>query len=278
MKPPIILSIAGSDSSGGAGIQADIKTAAALGVYAATAITAVTVQNTEGVRGILPVPAHTVKAQIEAVMDDVAVDAVKTGMLGSPETVRAVAEAVDKYRPRFVVIDPVMVSTSGHTLATEETAAAIRELLFPRATLITPNIDEAKQFTGTAIRTVEEMIEVGKKLIGMGCNAVLMKGGHLAGEQLEDVLLHNRQLLHYKGQRINTRNTHGTGCTLSSAIACYLALNNDLKTAVGLAKLYLAEALQGAALWELGRGHGPVNHAFAIEDWEIVKKQILKKD
>ncbi|MDR1698591.1 MAG: bifunctional hydroxymethylpyrimidine kinase/phosphomethylpyrimidine kinase [Prevotellaceae bacterium] len=263
MKVPIILSIAGSDSGGGAGIQADIKTASAIGVYAATAITAITVQNTMGVRNVLPVPYSIVNEQIEAVMDDMAVDAIKTGMLGEPEIVVAIADAIDKYAPPFVVVDPVMVSTSGHRLIAERTAELMKELLFPRATLITPNIDEATVLTGIPISTVEDMLDAGKALLKMGCKAVLMKGGHLAGEEMTDILLQeNQEPKFYWSERIDTPNTHDTGCTLSSAIASYLALGNDLEKAVGLAKIYISKAIRAGADWQIGEGNGPVNHLF----------------
>ncbi len=257
----IILSIAGSDSGGGAGIQADIKTASAIGVYAATAITAITVQNTVGVRNVLPIPYEIVNEQIEAVLDDMAVDALKIGMLGDSEIVVAIADAIDKYTPPYVVLDPVMVSTSGHSLAADRTVELMKELLFPRATLLTPNTDEATALTGIPVSTVEDMLEAGNALLKMGCKAVLMKGGHLSGNEMTDILLQeNREPKFYWSERIDTPNTHGTGCTLSSAIASYLALGNDLEKAVGLAKIYISKAIRAGADWRLGEGRGPVNH------------------
>ena len=261
MKIPIVLSIAGSDSGGGAGIQADIKTTSAIGVYAATAITAITVQNTVGLRDVMPVPYSIVNGQIEAVLDDMAVDAIKTGMLGEPEIVVAVAGAIDKYAPQYVVLDPVMISTSGHSLIAERTAEQMKELLFPRATLLTPNTDEATKLTGIKISSVEDMLEAGKFLLSMGCKAVLMKGGHLAGNEMTDILLQqNHEPKFYRSERIDTPNTHGTGCTLSTAIASYLALGNDLPKAVGLAKIYISKAIRAGANWKIGEGFSPVNH------------------
>jgi hydroxymethylpyrimidine/phosphomethylpyrimidine kinase len=259
----ILLSIAGSDSGGGAGIQADIKTASAIGVYAATAITAITVQNTVGVRDVMPVPYPIINGQIEAVLDDMAVDAIKTGMLGEAETVVAVADAIDKYKPPYVVLDPVMISTSGHSLIANRTVELMKEMLFPRATLITPNIDEATALTGIKISSVDNMLEAGNALMKMGCKAVLMKGGHLAGDEMTDILLQeNEEPKFYWSERINTPNTHGTGCTLSTAIASYLALGNRLEKAVEQAKIYISKAIAAGAEMHIGKGHGPVKHFF----------------
>ena len=263
MKTPIILSIAGSDSGGGAGIQADIKTASAIGVYATTAITAVTVQNTVGVRAVQAINPAIVSGQIEAVLDDMAVDAIKIGMLGEPEVVVAVADAIDKYQPHYVVLDPVMISTSGHSLIAERTAELMKELLFPRAILLTPNTDEATALTGIKISSAEDMLEAGKALLKMGCKAVLMKGGHLAGNEMTDILLQeNQEPKFYWSERIDTPNTHGTGCTLATAIASYLALGNNLEKAVGLAKIYISKAIRAGADWKIGKGYSPVNHLF----------------
>lgn len=257
---PNVLSIAGSDPSGGAGIQADIKTFGALGCFGMAAITALTAQNTKGVAGVFTVPPDFVTAQIETLFDDIRIDAIKVGMLGSPEIVAAVAAALRK-RPRMpIVVDPVLVSTSGHALGSEEVGAAILHDLAPLATLLTPNLGEAAALSGRAVATdLAEMETTGRTLVSAGVRAVLVKGGHLDGDAA-DLLCTVDQCEQIPGRRIATRNTHGTGCTLSSAIAAFLAGGSPLPEAVRQAKTYLEGALAGADHLAVGHGHGPVDH------------------
>lgn len=261
---PTALTIAGSDSGGGAGIQADLKTFSALGVFGASVITAITAQNTYEVRGIQAISPEIVCQQLEAVFDDLTIDAVKTGMLHNTDAVKAIAKCFDKYKPRYVVVDPVMISTSGSRLIEEDTIETIKEKLFCRATLITPNLHEAELLSGISIRGKEDMAYAARKLLGMGCKAVLMKGGHLEGESRTDLLFStDKKPLSLDCATIYTNNSHGTGCTLSSAIAAYLALGNELHLAVLKAKEYISHALQKGADVKTGNGHGPVNHFFA---------------
>ena len=262
---PTCLTIAGSDSSGGAGIQADLKTMSALGVYGMSVITAVTAQNTCGVTGIQAITPDIVKAQLEAVFSDIACDAVKIGMLFSVETIAATIDMLDKYAPRHIVLDPVLVSTSGHRLYGDDRLVdALKAGLFPRATLITPNTEEAALLSGIAIHSEPDMYRAGEVLLEMGCRAVLIKGGHLMQQAMNDILFTsgNAPLL-FSAEKVDTPNTHGTGCTLSSAIASYLALGKELKTAIALAKQYVHEGLTAGAHVTVGHGHGPLNHLFA---------------
>lgn len=257
-----ILTIAGSDCSGGAGIQADIKTISALGGYAASAITAITVQNTCGVTGIHPVPASYVKAQIEAVMTDINPAAIKIGMINDVEIVSAIASCIKKYNPKFVVFDPVMVSTSGCKLIEDKAIDAIKNELIPLSTIITPNLSEAKVLTGDKIGNAESMIVAGKKILDYGCHSVLIKGGHLEGNDMCDVLCVKGEDTPYiyKADKITSNNTHGTGCTLSSAIATYLALGHTLQEAIKLAKDYVHKGISSGKDVCIGHGHGPLNH------------------
>lgn len=261
-KYPSVLSIAGSDCSGGAGIQADIKALSALGVYAASAVTAVTVQNTVGVRAVHPVPPAVVAGQIQAVMDDLRPDALKTGMLGGRQTISAVAACLRKYAPRHVVCDPVMVSTSGHRLMEEDAIGALTGELMPLATLVTPNLNEAEALWGRPLHSVDEMKQAAAALLRFGCRAVLLKGGHLEGGEMCDVLqIAGESLPHlYRCPRIDSPNTHGTGCTLSAAIAAFLALGEPLAGAVGRAKAYVTRAIEAGNGIRAGEGHGPLNH------------------
>jgi len=259
-----VLSIAGSDSGGGAGIQADLKTFAALGCYGMTAITAVTAQNTCGVTGIHGIPPEMLKAQIDAVVQDIGVDAVKIGMLHSPEVVRVVADAIRAYQLPHVVLDPVMVATSGDRLIAQETVGVLVQELFPLAEVITPNLDEAGWLLGRSIKGVETLDEAAQALCAMGAHAVLLKGGHLPGDWVVDVLATRsgmRQRL--ESARIATRNGHGTGCTLSSAIAAHLAMGLPLVQAVEAARAYILGAIAAGADVITGRGHGPLNHGHA---------------
>ena len=261
----IALTIAGSDSGGGAGIQADLKTFSALGVYGASAITALTAQNTRAVTAVHDVPPGIVAAQIDAVFDDLKVRAVKTGMLFSAELVQAVAEALEG-RNVPVVVDPVMVAKSGDVLLRDDAIAAMRELLFPLAEVLTPNLPEAARLLNRPIAADETEIEIqGRALLAFGPRAVLMKGGHAHGSRCVDVLVaENRSPLRFEAARSGTRNTHGTGCTLSAAIAAHLALGADLPAAVREAHAYLQGAINAADLLTVGSGHGPVHHFHGI--------------
>lgn len=263
-----VLTIAGSDSGGGAGIQADLKTIAALGCYGMSAITALTAQNTVAVTGIMPVAPEFVADQIDAVADDIGIDAVKTGMLHSAPIIRVVAERLAHHRPPHIVVDPVMVAKSGDRLLQEEAIAAMRADLLPLATIITPNLPEAGVLLGRTIDDLEAMREAAVALADLGPRAVLLKGGHLGGERATDVLYvaPRGEPTMLDEERIATANTHGTGCTLSSAIAAYLAKGCDLREAVARAKAYLTAALRVGAGYRLGRGHGPVHHFHAY--WE----------
>ncbi|MEY2619145.1 MAG: hypothetical protein RL522_2147 [Pseudomonadota bacterium] len=258
-----VLSIAGSDSGGGAGLQADLKTFAALGCFGMTAITALTAQNTTGVRAIHAVPLDMLHAQIDAVVEDIGVDAVKVGMLHSSATVAAVATAIDRHRLQQVVLDPVMVATSGATLIDREAIEVLVAQMFPRATLVTPNLDEAALLVGRPLTNEADMDAAGRELIARGARAVLVKGGHLAGNSVSDLLLtRDGARLWLRGPRIPSANTHGTGCTLSSAIAAHLARGMALPDAVRAARDYVRGALQAGAPVRTGEGSGPLNHAW----------------
>jgi hydroxymethylpyrimidine/phosphomethylpyrimidine kinase len=261
---PRILSIAGSDSGGGAGIQADLKTIAALGCYGMTAITAITAQNTCGVSGIHAVPPEMLAAQIDAVMSDIGVDAVKIGMLHDPEVVHMVAAAIRKYKLQRVVLDPVMVATSGDVLIAPPTVAVLVKELFPLVTVITPNLDETSLLLNRPIQNHTDLDAAAHQLCALGVPAALVKGGHLPGDEVADVLLDASGKLHtFASKRIASQNTHGTGCTLSSAIACYLALGFNLFDAVAQARNYILQAIATGADVKTGAGHGPLNHGFA---------------
>lgn len=264
---PRVLTIAGSDSGGGAGIQADLKTFSALGCYGMSAITALTAQNTQGVRAIHGVPADFLAQQMAAVVEDIGIDAVKIGMLHTPEVVRVVAQAIDRYALPNVVLDPVMVATSGDALIQAETVSVLVQELFPRVAVITPNLDEAALLLGRPVRAVADMDAACTDLLARGARAVLLKGGHLGDEVLTDVLAVAGQpaadWLRLSGPRIASRNVHGTGCTLSSAIAAQLALGLDLPAAITAAHTYVRAAIAAGAEVRTGHGHGPLNHAHA---------------
>jgi hydroxymethylpyrimidine/phosphomethylpyrimidine kinase len=258
-----VLIIAGSDSSAGAGIQADLKTCAALGVYGTTAITALTAQNTKGVTGIHEVPAEFVAAQIDAVVEDIRPDAVKVGMLANAAIIEAVAAKIKEHALPFVVVDPVMVARSGDRLLREDAVRALRELLLPLADVVTPNIQEAEDLTGHPVRTDEEVRAAAREIQSLGARNAVIKGGHRGGEAAVDVLFDGRAFHEFAAPRIETRNTHGTGCTFASAIAAFLARQESVPEAVQHAKDYLTEALRRAE--PIGHGHGPVNHLW---NWE----------
>ena len=264
-----VLTIAGSDSGGGAGIQADLKTIASLGCYGMTAITAITAQNTLGVTAIHGVPPEILKAQLQAVLDDIGVDAVKIGMLHSPEIVEVVAWAIDHYKLDKVVLDPVMVATSGDTLVGQDTVKVLVRELFGRASVVTPNLDEAALLLGHPIASIAALDQAAVDLLALGAQAALLKGGHLAGDELVDVLAQpNHALVHLQSRRIDSRNVHGTGCTMSSAIACFLALGLELPEAVAQARDYILQAIAKGAPVRTGQGHGPLNHGHApIPSW-----------
>ena len=256
-----VLIIAGSDSGGGAGIQADIKTVTALGGYAATAITAITVQNTLGVFGVYPIPAEIIRAQGRAAIDDIGADVIKTGMLVDVATVETAAALID-HAGVPAVIDPVMVATSGDPLAGPEAAAAISRLLIPRAALLTPNAPEAAALTGRAVETMDDLRRAGDALLRLGARAVLMKGGHIACETVTDLLITAAGETTFSGPRIVTRHTHGTGCTLASACAVGLAQGLRLDQAVAGAWAYVAEAIRRAP--GFGAGSGPLDHGWPL--------------
>lgn len=259
------LTIAGSDSGGGAGIQADLKAFSAHGVYGASVITALTAQNTQGVRAIFDVEPGFIAAQIDAVFEDLAVDAVKIGMLGQPEVIAVVAERLRHWRPRFVVLDPVMVAKSGDKLLAEEAVSALKSELLPLANLITPNLPEALVLLGeTSVVERRQMAGVAARLQGLGPANVLLKGGHLTGAESPDLLMHGGELIWLEGARHDTSNTHGTGCTLSASIAALLARKLTLPEAVSRAKRYVGEAIAAADGLNVGHGHGPVHHFYHL--------------
>ena len=256
-----VLAIAGSDSGGGAGIQADIKAITALGGHASTAITAITVQNTLGVTGLHPIPVAVVIAQARAVLDDIGADAIKTGMLGEVEVVEAVAALLAE-ADLAAVIDPVMIAKGGAPLLEPRALDAVRTLLVPQAALLTPNAPEAAALTGRAVATTDDLRRAGEALLAMGARAVLMKGGHVAGPVLTDILMTPAGETTFDGPRLETRHTHGTGCTLASACAAGLAQGQTLEAAVARAWAYVAEAIRRAP--GFGAGHGPLDHAWPL--------------
>ncbi|MDO9299310.1 bifunctional hydroxymethylpyrimidine kinase/phosphomethylpyrimidine kinase [Bradyrhizobium sp.] len=261
MTIPIALTIAGSDSSGGAGIQADLKSFAALGVYGASVITALTAQNTMGVTGIHQVPADFVTAQIDAVFSDLDVAAVKIGMVADLAVIDAIAAGLQKWSPKHIVLDPVMVATSGDRLLASEAVDALRAKLIPLASLITPNMPEAAALLNEPVAADEAAIESqGQRLLAMRCPAVLIKGGHGQGAESIDYLVTASGAIALAAPRIATRNTHGTGCSLSSAVAAGLAKGEDLETAVRNAKAWVSAAIAAADRLGVGHGHGPIHH------------------
>jgi hydroxymethylpyrimidine/phosphomethylpyrimidine kinase len=262
---PIALTIAGSDSSGGAGIQADLKTFAALGVYGSSVITALTAQNTTGVSGIHDVPPEFVAAQIDAVFSDLEVAAVKIGMVSQTATIEAIVAGLDRWKPRHVVLDPVMVATSGAPLLAKSAIELLRTQLLPRATVITPNLPEAGALLGASVATDRAAIErQACDLLQLGARAVLVKGGHGEGAESMDYLVTSDTIRVFSAPRIGTRNTHGTGCTLSSAIAAGLAKGLSLEDAIDAAKRYVTAAIAAADTLTVGRGHGPLQHFHAF--------------
>lgn len=258
-----VLIIAGSDSGGGAGIQADIKTVSAHGCYAATAITAITAQNTLGVFGVHPVPIEMIKQQISLVLEDIGADAIKTGMLHSKEVIEAVAEALAPYSTIPLILDPVMVAKGGHPLLKNDAVETLIKTLLPRSTIITPNIPEAELLTGIIIKNTDDMKHVATILKNKGAKGVLIKGGHGEGKILSDFWMNDEMSFVFESERIETNNTHGTGCTLASAIASNIALNLPHTEAISAARKYVYKAIQTAP--NIGKGHGPLNHLIAPE-------------
>ncbi len=256
-----VLILAGSDSGGGAGVQADIKAVTMMGGFAATAITAITVQNTLGVHGVHPLPLEVITAQARAVLEDIGTDAVKTGMLGSVEVVETVAALLDEAKAPAVV-DPVMVAKGGHPLLPDAAVEAVRSLMIPRAALLTPNAPEAEALTGLQVRDIDGQRRAGEALLNLGAKAVLMKGGHVDGPTVIDLLMTADGETVLEAERIDTRHTHGTGCTLASACAAGLALGRPLEVAVAEAWAYVGEAIRRAP--GLGGGHGPLDHGWPV--------------
>ncbi len=271
----IAVTIAGSDSSGGAGIQADLKTFAALGVYGASVITALTAQNTQAVTAIHDVPADFIAAQIDAVFSDLDVGAVKIGMLSQAAAIEAVAKGLGRHRARNIVLDPVMVASSGDRLLAPAAGAVLRHELIPRALVVTPNLPEAAALTGASLARNEAEMEVqAREILSLGARNVLIKGGHGNGDESVDLLIGQGEVVRLSAKRIATKNTHGTGCTLSSAIAAGLAKGRDLIAATQAAKAYVTAAIAGADQLKIGHGHGPLHHFYAQahdpEKWEPV--------
>lgn len=262
--PPIVLTIAGSDSGGGAGIQADIKAISATGSYACSVITAVTSQNTLGVSAIHPIPVEHIESQLDSVFTDLNVVAVKVGMLADADIIAMVARKIRQYKPRYLVVDPVMVATSGDPLLAQSAVATLKEQLLPLADLVTPNLPESAALVGGEIpKNERQMAEMVESLRALGSKAVLLKGGHLDEvENSSDLLIEQQSYDLLSAKRIKTTNTHGTGCTLSSAIASYLAQGNRLHKAVYLGKQYISQAISSADELKVGSGHGPVHHFF----------------
>lgn len=260
-----VLTIAGSDCSGGAGIQADIKTISALGAYAASVITAITVQNTCGVKAIHAIPPEFVTGQIEAVLTDIHPCAIKIGMVKDIEIIRSISSSLHRFKPRHVVLDPVMISSSGRRLMENSAIAVLTQELIPEVTLITPNLSEAEVLTGHDVTCIEEMKTAAKEILAYGCKAVLVKGGHLQGGEMVDILQLStrKEPFIYTATQVDSENTHGTGCTLSSAIATYLALGESMDKAVEKAKIYLYKGISAGKDVHIGEGHGPINHLYA---------------
>ncbi|KAG6544521.1 hypothetical protein Mapa_014039 [Marchantia paleacea] len=280
VKVPRVLSVAGSDSGGGAGIQADIKTCAALGVFCTTAITALTAQNTTGVQGIYPVPAEFLEKQLKSVLSDIGADVVKTGMLPSADCIETLCSVLDLF-PVRVVVDPVMVATSGDELAGAGILDALGKKLLPRADVVTPNLPEASILLGGAsVGTLEEMRKAAAEIHKMGPRYVLIKGGHLSGsDDIVDILYDGSECHEYHGLRVESRNTHGTGCSLASAIAAELAKGSHVRQAVQAAKTYVAKTLQRSAKLTIGSGaQGPLNHVHQLNHWEILGEPHFRPD
>lgn len=260
---PSVLTIAGFDGSGGAGIQADIKTFSALGCFATSMLTALPVQNTQGVRKIYSIPEQAVADQIEAILDDIFPAAIKIGMVHTPQLVDTIVNTLSKYVKIPIVFDPVMVATSGHHLIEEETIAALVQKLFPIADVITPNMDEASILANMQVRTLDDMYIAGEKILNMGCKSILLKGGHQETDMITSLYFDKTgKIYSFETEKFKTNNTHGSGCTLSSAIAAYIAQGKDLYNAVSMGQQYVFEAIKSGKDIEIGKGNGPLNHFF----------------
>lgn len=264
--PKRVLTIAGSDSGGGAGIQADLKTYSALGCFGTSAITAITAQNTVGVTAIHPVPPDVIVAQIKAVVEDIGTDAVKIGMLHDSDVIRAVARTLAEHDLKNIVLDPVMVATSGDRLLQDSAITSLIQELIPLADVITPNIPEAEILLGRKLEHQADLPEAARELARLGCRSVLLKAGHLSEKRLVDIFhfAEDDQIVELVSQRLETPNTHGTGCTLSSAMAAYLARGESLTEAARLAKDYITQAIVAGSEYRIGQGHGPVHHFHAL--------------
>ncbi|QNL52612.1 bifunctional hydroxymethylpyrimidine kinase/phosphomethylpyrimidine kinase [Olivibacter sp. SDN3] len=273
-KYPSALTIAGFDGSGGAGIQADIKTFSALGCYATSVLTALPVQNTQGVRSIYPIPTEVVQEQIEAILDDIFPAAIKIGMVHTSELVKTIVDTLRHYPSTPIVFDPVMVATSGHRLIEEKTVADIVDRLFPVATLITPNLDEASILAEMEIKTVDDMYLAGEKILKFGCQAVLIKGGHLDLPKITSLYFEANGDIHvFEFEKFQTNNTHGSGCTLSSAVAAYIAQGQKQLEAVSLGQSYVHKAIYHAIGVQIGKGNGPLNHFF--DPQKLIKNELV---
>ncbi len=273
-KYPSVLTIAGFDGSGGAGIQADIKTASALGCFSTSVLTALPVQNTQGVRKIYPVPVEAVADQIGAILDDIFPDAIKIGMVHTPQLVETIVSTLAKYKKIPLVFDPVMVATSGHRLIEEETITAITEKLFPMADVITPNMDEAAILSDMPVHTVEDLYAAGEKIKKLGCKSILLKGGHQETSTITSLYYDENEQYHsFETLKFNTNNTHGSGCTLSSAIAAYLAQGKTLHEAVSLGQQYVYQAIENGKDVQTGFGNGPLNHFFNPQ--KLIKNEMV---
>jgi len=273
-KYPSVLTIAGFDGSGGAGIQADIKTISALGCYATSVLTALPVQNTMGVRNIFPIPVQAVSEQIESILDDIFPDAIKIGMVHTPELVETIVKTLAKYKKVPIVFDPVMVATSGHRLIEEETIQTIIEKLFPISDIITPNMDEASILANMEVKTLDDMKIAGEKIKKLDCKNILLKGGHQTTEKITSVFYSDKEDFQtFESLKLNTKNTHGSGCTLSSAIASFIAQGKSIDEAVALAQNYVSEAILEGSHVQTGKGNGPLNHFFNPQ--KLIKNELV---
>ncbi|WP_419213987.1 bifunctional hydroxymethylpyrimidine kinase/phosphomethylpyrimidine kinase [Maribacter sp. X9] len=273
-KYPSVLTIAGFDGSGGAGIQADIKTISALGCYATSVLTALPVQNTQGVKNIFPIPIQAVAEQLETIMEDIVPDAIKIGMVHTPELVGVIVKKLKDYKHIPIVFDPVMVATSGHRLIEEETINTIIEKLLPIADIITPNMDEAAILSKTKVETLKEMQLAGERIKELKCKNILLKGGHQKTEHITSLLLDESNTYHsFEFNKIATNNTHGSGCTLSSAIASFLAMGKSMYEAVELGQQYVYKAIKYGADIKTGKGNGPLNHFFNPQ--KLIKNEMV---
>ncbi|MCT2406987.1 bifunctional hydroxymethylpyrimidine kinase/phosphomethylpyrimidine kinase [Chryseobacterium antibioticum] len=271
---PSVLTIAGFDGSGGAGIQADIKTASALGCFSTSVLTALPVQNTQGVRKIYPIPVEAVADQIEAILDDIFPDAIKIGMVHTPKLVETIVSTLGKYKKIPLVFDPVMVATSGHRLIEDDTIAAITEQLFSIADVITPNMDEAAILAKMKVETLEDLHAAGKEIKKLGCKSILLKGGHQETSTITSLFYDENEKFHsFETVKFNTNNTHGSGCTLSSAIAAYLAQGKTLYDSVSLGQDYVYQAIENGKDVQTGHGNGPLNHFFNPQ--KLIKNEMV---